>query len=145
MQLHTISLKLKGPLLNYKDEPFKDISALNLTQQQLLSTPESELLKIAPISALGDEIATFLVARIQPKTPEDAAKLSRWAAKINNKMITDKGEMQLDEKDLKELISIFKTSVIPVKNAGSLGAIIMHLEQKEIELHQKNHCKDIAQ
>lgn len=143
MPQNTITLKLKGPLLNYKDEAFKDISALNLSQQQLLSTPESELLRIAPASALGDEIATFLVARIQPKTPEDAAKLSRWAAKINNNMITDLGEIQLDEKDLKEIISIFKTSIIPVKNAGSLGAIIMYLEQKEIELNQKNINPDI--
>lgn len=141
----TITLKLKGPLLNYKGEPFKNIGALRLTQQQIMQTPEIELLNIAPISQVGDEISTFLVGIIQPKNPEDAAKLSRWAAKINNKMITDKGYLDLDEKDLKELLSIFKSSTIPVKNASSLGAIIIYLENKEVELNQKKTNPEIKQ
>ena len=135
----TITLHLKGPLLNYKGEPFKDISALQLSQQQIINTPENHLLKIAPPTQLGDQISSFLVGIIQPKDTEDAVKLTRWAAKINNKMITDKGEIQLDEKDLKEILSIFKSSVIPVKNSHLLGSIIIHLEQKEVELNQKKN------
>ena len=133
----TVTLKLKDALLNYKNESFKDISALNLSQQQLMATPEKDLLKIAPIDTIGNQLATFLVGIIQPKTPEDAAKLSRWAAKIHNKMISDKGELDVDEKDLKELIVVFKTNTIPVKNSNALGSIIIYLEDKEVELNQK--------
>jgi len=145
MGTDTIILKLKDPLLNYKGEPFKNISALNLSQEQLIKTPEAELLKVAPIDRIGDQIATFLVGIIQPKTPEDAAKLSRWAAKINNKMITDKGEIELDENDIKDLISVFKTNTIPVKNSNALGSIIIYLELKELELTQKKINPDIKQ
>lgn len=141
----TVTLKLKDPLLNYKGEPFKNISALNLSQEQLIKTPEKELLAIAPVDMIGDQIATFLVGIIQPKTPEDAAKLSRWASKINNKMITNLGEMELDEKDIKELISVFKTNTIPVKNSNALGSIIVYLEQKELELNQEKIKPDIKQ
>lgn len=139
----TVTLKLKDALLNYKGEPFKNISALNLSQDQLIKTPEKDLLAVAPVDKIGDQIATFLVGIIQPKTPEDAAKLSRWAAKINNKMITDKGEMELDEKDIKDLISVFKTNTIPVKNSNALGSIIIYLEQKELELNQEKINPDI--
>ena len=138
MSSETVTLKLKDPLLNYKGEPFKNIGKLGLSQQQIMTTPEIELIRIAPASCIGDEIATFLVGIIQPKSPEDAVKLSRWAAKINNKMITSKGELEADEKDLKDLISIFKTGTIPVKNSNALGAVIIYLEQKEVDLNQKH-------
>jgi len=143
MESGNIILKLKDPLLNYKGEAFKNISALGLSQQEIFATSEKELLKIAPVDKIGDQLATFLVGIIQPKTPEDAAKLSRWAAKINNKMITDKGDLELDEKDIKELASIFKTGTIPVKNSHVLGSIIIYLEQKELELNQKKLSPDI--
>jgi len=139
----SITLHLKGPLLNYKGEPFKDIGALQLSQQQINNTPQDNLIKIAPLTKLGDEISAFLVGIIQPKDAADAVKLTRWAAKINNKMITDKGEIQLDEKDLKEIIDIFKSSVIPVKSAHILGSIIIQLEQKEVELAEKKRNPDI--
>lgn len=139
----SITLHLKSPLLNYQGKPFKNIGALQLSQQQLENTPNDQLLNIAPPTKLGDEMSAFLIGIIQPKNPEDAVNLTRWAAKINNKMITDKGEIQLDEKDLKELLSIFKSSVIPVKNAHVLGSIIIHLEQKEVELNEKKRNPNI--
>jgi len=143
MEQNTIILKLKDPLLNYKGKPFKNVSALGLSQQQIMQTPEAELLRVAPDDKIGDQIALYLVGIIQPKNPEDAARLSRWAAKINNKMITEKGELELDEKDIKELLSIFTSGTIPVKNSNTLGAIIIYLEQKQIELVQKTRSPDI--
>lgn len=143
MSSDSITLHLKGPLLNYKGEPFKDVGALHLTQQQVDNSNQDHLLKAAPHTKLGDQLSAFLIGVIQPKNTEDAVKLTRWAAKINNKMITDKGEIYLDEKDLKEIINIFKSSVIPVKNAHILGSIIIHLEQKEVELAEKKRNSDI--
>ena len=131
-------------MLNYKGEPFKDISALGLSKQQIQSTPESELLKIAPISPLGKELSVFLIGILQPKDALDAANLTRWATRINNKMDTGDGIIELDTKDLHELLNIFKTNPAPVNSAHVLGSIVIFLEQKEIELKQKSKVNDVT-
>jgi len=132
-----IILKLKGPLLNYKSEPFKDYTALELTPQQLSQSTQKHIQDIAPPSKLGDIMSSMIMANITPKDGDQAVKLHRWSVKINNKMITDKSELHLDENQLKELIEIFTKNNIKVENSALLGAIIYHLQQKEIELNNK--------
>lgn len=134
-----IILKLKGSLLNYKNESFKDYTELKLTQQQLLQSMPKDLQAIAPPSKLGDIISNMMMVHIKPSNGMEAVKLQRWSARINNKMITDKGEMHLDEGQLKELIDIFTKNPINVENSSLLGALIYHLEQKQMELTQKLH------
>lgn len=134
-----IILKLKGPLLNYKNEAFKDYNELKLTQQQLQQSSPKELQAIAPPSKLGDIISNMMMVHIKPSNGMEAVKLQRWSARINNKMITDKGEMHLDEGQLKELIDIFTKNPVNVVNSSLLGALIYHLEQKQMELTQKLH------
>lgn len=136
-----IILKLKGPLLNYKNEPFKDYDKLNLTQQQLLQGVSKDLQESAPPSKLGDMISKMMMVHIKPSNGMEAVKLQRWATRINNKMITDKGEMHLDEGQLKELTEIFTKNPISVENSSILGALVYHLEQKQNELTQKLNPK----
>jgi len=132
-----IILQLKEPLLNYKLEPFKDYSSLELTPEQLKVVPIDHIKSIAPQSKLGDLIAGIIMTNIKPRDGNEAVKLQRWSIKINNKMITDKGELSLDENQLKELIDIFTKNPINVENSSLLGAVIYYLQEKETELHQK--------
>lgn len=132
-----IILLLKEPLLNYKSEPFKDYSSLELSSEQLKLVPMDHLKSIAPKSKLGDLMCGIIMINIKPRDGNEAVKLQRWSIKINNKMITDKGELSLDENQLKELINIFTKNPINVENSAVLGAIIYHLQEKETELHQK--------
>lgn len=132
-----IILQLKEPLLNYKSEPFKDYSSLELSQTQLQMMPAAHLTSIAPVSKLGDLMSVILMVNIKPRDGNEAVKLQRWSVKINNKMITDKGELHIDQNQLKELIDIFTKNPINVENSSVLGALIYHLQEKETDLHQK--------
>lgn len=131
-----IILKLKAPLLNYKSEPFKDYSSLELTPEQLKVVPMEHIKSIAPTSKFGDILCEILMVNIKPIDGNEAVKLQRWSVKINNKMITDKGELHIDENQLKELINILTKNPINVNNSALLGAVIYHLQEKETELHQ---------
>lgn len=131
-----IILQLKDPLLNYKSEPFKDYTSLELSSEQLKVVPFEHIKSIAPLSKLGDMMSGIIMGNIKPRDGNEAVKLQRWSIKINNKMITDKGELHLDEIQLKELIGIFTTNTINVENSAVLGAVIYHLQEKETELHQ---------
>lgn len=139
-----IILELKGPLLNYKNEQFKDYNELKLTREQIQQSSPKELQAIAPPSKLGDIISNMMMINIKPNNGTEAVKLQRWSAKINNKMITDKGELHLDESQLKELIEIFTKNQVNVQNASLLGALIYYLEQKSIEINEKMH-KNVQQ
>lgn len=136
-----IVLKLKGPLLNYKSEEFKDLSSLNLTQQQINQSTKKQLLEMAPHTKFGDILTEMIMGNIKPKDGNESVKFTRWSVKINNKMITDKGELHLDENELKELIDIFTKNMINVDNSVVLGVIIYRLQQKEVELNGKLNTK----
>lgn len=130
-----ITLLLNGPLLNFKNEPFKDFDQFTAEERQ--NTSIENLAKIAPPSKLGSIISQFITNAITPKDTTEAANYHRWGSKLHNKMLTVEGSLSLDQKELKELIDIFRNNKINVQNSVILGALMVHLESKEIELNQK--------
>jgi len=134
-----IILKLKGPLKNYRGETFKDHT--HFTTQQMNTVSQDELNKVAPIMKLGDLITNVLKFTLIVEDSKKALLVERWARKIYNKIDTEKAELHVDEKDLKELLDLLENTKINPANTNALAPLIIYLQQKQTELNGKLNPK----
>ncbi len=101
-------LKLKEGVTNPDGSPAKDGSKQDISQQELLIIKPSEM-KHWPILTIG-EILIRLINSRKPETIDDMSKLQRLLVKIRNKMLTAKGEWNIEKQELLDLEDVFQKS-----------------------------------
>lgn len=112
-----VKLELKKPLINYNKKPVKNTDTITEIQKQYPTLSQKELIDKCPDMTFGTILPKMLLD-VPSEDPVEKLKLFRWASKIEDKMITNKGEMVVDLNQVTELfdfigkVQTFKIVVI---------------------------------
>ena len=114
-------LKLKEGVTNPDGTPAKDASKEDISQQELMTIKPSEM-KNWPILTIGQTLINLINTR-RPETIDDMSKLQRLLVKIRNKMLTAKGEWQIEKQELIDLEEVFQKSDPKTLNVNLHGQV----------------------
>lgn len=115
-------LKLKEGLTNPDGTPAKDGSKENRPQEVLAKLTQSEVIARWPDLTIGQTLIGLINSR-KPETIDDMSKLERLLVKIRNKMLTAKGEWQIEKQELLDLEEIFQKSDPKTLNVNLHGQV----------------------
>lgn len=104
-----VKLKLKDPLLSFQGKPLKNTDNINNLLLQNPTLSKQNLLEKCPDILVGEIIPEMLFS-IETKDTKEKLKIFRWATKIQDKIITNKGELELDLNQVTELFDFFSKS-----------------------------------
>jgi len=126
-----VKLELKKPLINYDKKSIKNIDNILTIQKQNPTLEREQLIKKCPDMTFGSILPNLLL-RVPSEDPVEKLKLFRWASKIQDKMITDKGELSLDINQITELYDF----VGKVQDFGiiTIAPILIYLEELKEKL-----------
>jgi len=126
-----VKLKLKKPIISFNGNPLKDNTNI---QKHRLANPTlspNELLEKCDNLLMGVMLPDILL-QIPTQDSKEKLKLFRWATKIEDKMITDKGELVLDLNQVTELYDFLSKSQTVVINV--IAPILIEFERLKEEL-----------
>jgi len=115
-------LKLKEGVTNPDGTPAKDGSKENRPQEVLLKLKQSEIIANWPPLTIGQTLIGLINSR-KPETIDDMSKLERLLVKIRNKMLTAKGEWNIEKQELLDLEEIFQKSDPKTLNVNLHGQV----------------------
>jgi len=126
-----VKLELKKPLLNYDGKPIKSTDDISEIQKQNPTLSQKQLIDKCPNMIFGN-ILPHLLLQVPSHDPVEKLKLFRWASKINDKMITNKGEMTVDLNQVTELFDF----VGKVQQVGIsvISPILIYLDELKEQL-----------
>lgn len=115
-------LKLKEGVTNPDGTPAKDGSKENRPQEVLAKLKQSELLASWPDLTIGQTLIGLINSR-KPENIDDMSKLQRLLVKIRNKMLTTKGEWNIEKQELLDLEDVFQKSDPKTLNVNLHGQV----------------------
>jgi len=126
-----VKLELKKQLLNYNRKPIKNTDTLREIQQQNSTLTQEQILEKCPDMTFGMVLPQLLL-QVPSQESTEKLKLFRWASKIEDKMVTDKGELSLD---LNQIIELYDF-IARVQTAGIvvISSILICLEELKEKL-----------
>ncbi len=126
-----VKLQLKKPLINYNKKPVKDLSTFNDIQKKHPTLMQKELVDKCPNLTFG-KILPGLLLQVPSTDAQEKLKLFRWASKIEDKLITEKGELTLDLNQINELYGYL--SKIQQIDIVTLAPILIKLDELKDKL-----------
>lgn len=131
MSASEVKLELKKPLLNYDKKPVKNTETLSDIQMQNPTLSQKQLIDKCPNMTFGGILPPLLL-QVPTQDSVEKLKLFRWASKIQDKMITNKGEMTVDLNQVTELFDF----VGKVQTAGIsvISPILIYLDELKEQL-----------
>jgi len=133
-QTTTAILKLKDVITNPDGTTLKDGSKENRSQVELAKLTAKEILASYPDFTIGKALIGLISNKKNVKDIMEAAKLERLSVKIRNKMLTDKGEWQVDKQELLDLKEIFDKTEPATINVNLHGQIYNKLQDLLIKV-----------
>ena len=130
----TAILKLKDVVTNPDGTTLKDGSQENRSQVELQKLTPKQILESYPDFTIGKALIGLISNKKNVKDMMEAAKLERLSAKIRNKMLTDKGEWQVDQQELLDLKEIFDKTDPTTINVNLHGQIYNKLQDLLIKV-----------
>lgn len=126
-----VKLKLKNPIISFNGKPIKN--NINIQKHKLANPALSptELLEKCDNLLIG-VILPVILLEISTQDAKEKLKLFRWASKIEDKMITDKGELVLDLNQVTELYDFLLKSQTTAINV--IAPILIEFERLKEEL-----------
>jgi len=135
-----IIVKLDKPILNIKNQPIKNITSVkNLNGSDGKPKTQEQLMKEAEDIKVSD-VLIDMIFNVTPGTNEEAAKLRRYAAKIENAKIKESAKLVLTEDGYKELMAMLEKSQL--KNVVTVGFVIDYLEDLFDQYKEKKRKGD---
>lgn len=112
--MSTVKINLKEKILDYAGKEIKIIerTSVILSGNNSYSVNTSDLANAKPYT-LGYALTDIFARKIKPKNIGDAAVMNKWHSRFFNKLTTDKGIIELDSDDLKDLKEILDTQTDP--------------------------------
>jgi len=126
-----VKLLLKKPLINYNKKPVKDLSVFTDVQKKFPKLSQKELVEKCPDLTFG-AILPGLLLQVPSTDATEKLKLFRWASKIEDKLITAKGELVLDLNQINELYDYL--SKMPSLEIVTLAPILICLDDLKDKL-----------
>lgn len=130
-----VKLELKKPLINYDKKPVKNTDSIREIQQKYPKLSQTELIEKCPDMTFG-AILPNLLLQVPSQDPVEKLKLFRWASKITDKMITDKGELSLDINQVTELYDFL--GKVQTASIVVISPILIRLEELKEELKSRS-------
>ena len=132
----TVTLDLSQPVMNFDNEPMKDLAKLKQGQSQ----------DEAPILKRGTLLSAMLMNGIQSNDAKTRAKLNRLSKKVS-KHNRDDGKWVIDAERLKEVRELLENvnPNSPYATAQYHGDIIDMFEEAELDLARKKKTKETTQ
>ena len=125
-----VKLQLKKPILSYNKKPIKNVDNINIIKQQNPTLSQIQLLEKCPDVTYGYALSNLLI-QVPSQDPIEKLKLFRWASKIEDKMITEKGELSLDLNQIIELYDyIGKVQNVPITTIAPVLILLEELKDK---------------
>lgn len=118
-----IILKLKQTIINPDGTHAKDGSKENRSQEELTKLTQSQILDSWPDLTIGQTLIALINKKNNLENVEEMSKLSYLLAKIRNKMLTDKGEWEIEKQELLDLQDVFKKTDPKTLNVNIHGQI----------------------
>lgn len=91
-----------------------DRTSISVTGSGTMTIPTPDINNAKPMR-LGDALIDIFARKLTSKSFEDAASMKKWHSRIYNKLDTQKGTIELDTDQLKELKEILDTKADPAK------------------------------
>jgi len=126
-----VKLELKKPLINYDKTPVKNMDNISEIQKRNPTLSQKQLIDKCPNMTFG-KILPHLLLQVPSKDPVEKLKLFRWAAKIEDKMITDKGEMAVDLNQVTELFDL--VGQVQSANIVVISPVLIYLDELKEQL-----------
>lgn len=124
-------LLLKSPLINYNKKPIKDNSNLQELIKQNPGIFHADLIEKCPDATIGEALIQLLLT-VPTSDNVERLKLFRWASKIEDKMVTNKGELVLDLNQVTELFGF--VSKVQSANIITIAPVLIQLEDLKNKL-----------
>jgi len=126
-----VKLELKKPLINYDKKPVKNTDFVVDMQKQYPTLTKAQLTEKCPDMTFG-YILPHVLLQVPTQNSVEQMKLFRWASKIEDKMITDKGELTLDINQITELHEYVEK--VQSHNIIIIAPILIYLEELKEQL-----------
>lgn len=126
-----VKLELKKSLINYNKKPVKSMDNFRELQQKYPTLSQEQLVEKCPDMTFGSALSNLLL-QVPSQDSVEKLKLFRWASKIEDKMITDKGELSLDINQITELFDFL--GKVHTANIIVISPILIYLEELKEKL-----------
>jgi len=126
-----VKLELKNPIINYNKKPVKNTDSIRELQKQNPTLTQEQLIDKCPDMTFGNILPTLLL-QVPSQDPVEKLKLFRWASKIEDKMITGKGELILDISQITELYDF--VGKVQTANIVTISPILIYLDELKEKL-----------
>jgi len=100
-------------------------------QQKYPTLSQEQLVEKCPDMTFGSALSNLLL-QVPSQDSVEKLKLFRWASKIEDKMITDKGELSLDINQITELFDFL--GKVHTANIIVISPILIYLEELKEKL-----------
>jgi len=125
-----VKLLLKDPVISYDGKPIKDSSNYQTLAQDNPGLSADSLIEKCSNVPVGKALIQLLLS-VQTEDNIEKLKLFRWASKIEDKLITDKGELTLDLNQVTELFDfVDKVKNVPIISIAPLLIILDNLKNQ---------------
>lgn len=131
MSAAEVKLELKKPLINYDKKPVKNTDDISDIQKQNPTLSQKQLIDKCPNMTFG-KILPHLLLQVPSQDPVEKLKLFRWASKIEDKMITNKGQMTVDLNQVTELFDFI--GKVQSANIVIISPILIYLDELKEQL-----------
>lgn len=121
-----VKLQLKKTLINFNKKPVKDFATLADVKKKYPTLSQDQLMKKCPNLTFG-KILPRLLLQVPTQDVQEKLKLFRWASKIEDKLVTEKGELTLDLNQINELYGYL--SKIQQVEIVTLAPILIKLDE----------------
>lgn len=129
-----VKLQLKKTIINYNKKPIKKVDNISELKQQYPTLSQVQLLDKCPNVTFGDVLPNLLL-QVPSQDPMEKLKLFRWASKIEDKIITAKGELTLDLNQVTELYDYI--GKVPTAPITTIAPILIYLEELKEKFKEK--------
>jgi len=115
-------LKLKEGVTNPDGTPAKDGTKDDRPQEVITKLKPSQIMASWPPLTIGQTLIGLINSR-KPETIDDMSKMQRLLVKIRNKMLTAKGEWNIEKQELLDLEEVFQKSDPKTLNVNLHGQV----------------------
>ncbi len=142
-------LQLKDPIIDEHDKPLKNFSNIDpfkkdMKSGQLVQKTQKEIESEATsVYTHGEILVGILMNGISPSNVSEAAMLNRFAKKISNVMARAKGEWEVDEEIIDQLIKLVGKAEMKPGVQLTLGAVADMLEQAKETIVREQAKRDL--
>jgi len=129
----TAILNLKDVILNPDGTNLKDGSKEDRSPEDLKKLTPAQVLAPYPDFTVGAALIGLINTR-KPENVEEMSKLSRLLGKVRTKMLTDKGQWQVEKQEILDLQEIFTKSKPETLSVNIHGQVYNKLQDLLIKV-----------